>query len=172
MCTLRWVPGRGGLLASVRPEWVGAPDPGRLSPDAIPIPRDALHVTLLSTDAMSPLVDTLGPAWPSLRAGLSCPPRPRFDGHLHRAERPPHPRKDPPEEARPRRTWFLAVADQGAWRRALAQIVTELSRASIERGGQAFAHPESDRFFHLSLFNNREGDPARSIGDISIDDTG
>ena len=87
------------------------------------------------------------------------------------ADRPPHATKDPPDEQRPRTTWFLAAANQRALRDGLGTIAAALHMASLTRGGPPLLpHPEAARFFHLSMRNNRGGDPRRSIGDIHARD--
>lgn len=164
-CRLTWSPGHGGLLARVDPPWVPGTRPPA-DPHATAISPADLHVTLLRGASMLALVDVLGPHWSAIAPTLPRPPRPRFAPTLHRATRGPHPTKDPPGETRTRSTWFLLIEDQGAWRETLSQIVTQLDSASRRRANLTFAHPEPDRLFHLSVYNDRGGDPARSIGDI------
>lgn len=164
-CALRWTPGKGGLLAVIEPAWVPATPPPD-DPHAVPIPPAHLHVTLLRSASMAPLVDVFGPHWTEIEPSLPRPPRPRFSSGLQCATRAPHPTKDPPDETRSRSTWFLVVDDQAAWHEALRRIVTKLDEASRRRAQLTFRHPEPDRLFHVSLFNDRDGDPARSIGDI------
>jgi hypothetical protein len=164
--TLAWVPGHSGLVAVVSPHGLPMVDERALSPDARRLHDDALHITLLRRRSLQPWLDALAPSWPDLARRLPTPPPPRFDPRLRCARRPPHPTKDPATETRERLTWFFAVGDQEQWRRALEGIVTALADAL----GAALTHPEPGRFFHLSLYNNRGGDPARSIGDIRADD--
>lgn len=112
---------------------------------------------------MAPL---LGHLTPAVLDALPPFPLPVFAPGLFLAERPPHPDKDPPTEQRPRRTWFRRVASQDRCHAVLEAIVDELRAAS----GQPFPHPEADRFFHLSCWNNRGGEGRRSIGDIGPGD--
>lgn len=170
-CALSWKPGNGGLLALIDPAWVpGVPPPEDRG--AMAISPAHLHVTLFRRASMAPLVDVLGPAWDAIEPTLPRPPRPCFEPILHRATRGPHPTKDPPGETRSRNTWFLVLSDQQAWHACVRRIVTRLDAESRRRAGLTFRHPEPARLFHLSLFNDREGDPARSIGDIGPSDCG
>lgn len=169
-CPLYWNPGNGGLIARVEPNWLPPFDRSQLPVDATALPTDHLHVTLLRPESMRGLVDILGPDWGRIRPRLPQPPRPLLGNRLHRAERTPHERKDPPNETRPRITWFLKVENEQAWREALQDIVAEFDTTVRERGGIGFSHPEPDRFFHLSVLNNRGGDPKRSIGNIGRED--
>lgn len=165
---LSWRPGIGGLVAHV---------PEALLPPLLheaPAPHACrvrpLHVTLLRTAGMAPLVPVLGPEAAALCARLPGVPASVLLPSLHRASRPPHPVKDPAGSTVPRTTWFVVPADPARLRRALADIVLALDAASRARGGPAFPHPEPRRFFHVSVFNNRGGDAWRSIGDIGPED--
>lgn len=163
---LHWTPGRGGLLARVPPSCVPPLSPAlraRLPPEARPI--DDPHITLLRGASMAPLVGVLDAG---ITARLPPPPLPRFSAVLHRATRGPHPTKDPPGSALPRTTWFRAVVEQDRCHAVLAEIVAMLAAESA----RPFPHPEPDRFFHLSCWNDRGGDGMRSIGDIGPGDLG
>lgn len=115
---------------------------------------------------MAPLVGVLDPTvvLPTLPQ-LAVP---TFRSAVHVATRGPHPVKDPPDCRRPRRTGFLVLTprDQAACAATMRQVVDALDRASRAAGAGPFPHPEPDRFFHLSVWNNRGGDAMRSIGDI------
>lgn len=159
-----WHPGRGGLLVLVPPACVPIPTAAEradLPPEAAPV--IVPHLTLLRGASMAPL---LGRVRPAVLDHLPPFPAPTFVPGLFLAERPPHPDKDPPTERRPRRTWFRLVADQGRCHAVLQDIVAELRAAS----GLDFPHPEPDRCFHLSCWNNRGGEGRRSIGDIGPGD--
>ncbi len=161
---LAWTPGAGGLLGLVPVSALPTVIEEDLPLAARPV--RPLHVTLLRSASMAPLVECLGPDWDAIRETLPPVPLPRLSGRLRKAQRPPHPDKDPPGETRPRRTWFLAAREPAALQAALGAVVRALDAASRARGGPPFPHPEPDRFFHVSLFNDRGGDPTRSIGDI------
>ncbi len=165
---LEWTPGDGGLVAAVPCE--ALPTLTEVAPAAEAEAVQRLHMTLLRSDSMAPLVDVIASDWERLRATLPPIPWPQFESALRVAVRGPKPPKDPPSERRPRRTWFLAARDQQALRSVLLQVVEALDTASRARGGPGFRHPEPARFFHVSLYNNRGGDPMRSIGDIGSHD--
>ena len=167
---LEWTPGEGGLLALVAPEMVPALVMRSVVPGACPV--RPLHLTLLRSASMGPLVPVLGPHWPRIQCGLPRVPAPILLPRLERATRPPHPRRDPPGESRSRTTWFVQPADPDRLRAAVAAIVSALDEHSRAHGGPAFPHPEPARFFHVSVFNDRGGDPRRSIGDIGASDCG
>lgn len=162
--SLSWTPGRGGLVAELPAGLVPTVLAEGLGRGARPV--RPLHLTLLRTASMAPLVPVLGPEWGALQADLPPFPAPRLLPTLHVATRPPHPVKDPPGSTAPRTTWFIVPADPAPLHRALSALVAALDGLSRARGGPAFPHPEPDRMFHVSLFNDRGGDGRRSIGDI------
>ena len=171
-----WTPGAGGLLALVPASALDAAGRGGVTL-AIPVPPAAapvrpLHLTVLASRSMAPLVGLLDPA--ILLPQLPPIELPDFDPKVYVAKRGPHPDKDLPHESRPRHTGFLAVDDAGQahWHAVLQDVVRRLDHASRAAGGPPFAHPEPKRFFHLSVWNNRKGDARRSIGDIQASDRG
>ena len=174
--TLRWhwTPGSGGLLAlvpdSVLESWrLGAAGRAiQLPPDAAAI--KVLHLTCLSSRSMECLVGVLDPL--VVLPQLPAIERLAFEPFVYVAERGPHPEKDLPLVTEPRRTGFLAVDPvvQAHCHAVLRAAVSELDRASRSCGGPPFPHPEPERFFHLSVWNNRNGAPRRSIGDIRAAD--
>jgi hypothetical protein len=165
---LEWSPGQGGLLALVPLDALPTVVELDLAPSACAV--RPLHMTLLRGVAMAPLVSALGPDWEAVRATLPPIPWPQLMGLMRLAVREPHPTKDPPGEKRPRRTWFLEAGNQGELRDALSSLVVALDGACVARGGPsvapALSRAATSRFFHVSLYNDREGDPMRSIGDI------
>lgn len=168
--TWHWTPGSGGLVAEVpQPAIAQVPLPPTCPPGTAAV--RPLHLTALRRASMAPLEDVLGPNaqhWLSLLPSLALP---TFSPTVHEAVRPPHPTKDPADCTIPRRTGFLVPRDQATLHATLAAVVVALERASLKAGGPAFPHPEPERFFHLSVWNNRGGDAWRSIGDIHEGDT-
>ena len=165
---LHWNPGAGGLVADLEPSAL-------VWPEELGMPEGAhrvtpFHLTLVSGRSMAPLVDVLGAEWARIRVDLPRLPDAQFSQHLQRAERPPPPLKDGPHERRPRVTWFLVLTNAAAVREVVDHIVSILDDHYARRTGERFFRPEADRFFHLSVFNNRDGDPRRSIGDIRRSD--
>lgn len=168
--TLHWTPGGGGLLARVPSTALPSLDDRELPAEAIALADEDLHITLLRSAAMQPLIAWFGDDPRSLLDTLPDVPFPVVEPGLHVATRPPHPVKDAPDEQRPRITWFHRLADQPAWTRALDAIVVAIDRALRSRGGPGFEHPEPTRLFHVSRLNNRGGASARSIGSIRLED--
>ncbi len=127
-------------------------------------PVRPLHLTFLRRKSMEPLVSVLdcAPALPLL-------PMPVLHRDVHVAQRSPHPQRDPAGSGM-RRTGFLAVVNQDAYHAVMRDAVALLDAASRRAGGPAFPPPEADRFFHVSVWNNRGGDAKRSIGDIRAAD--
>jgi hypothetical protein len=165
---LDWTPGDGGLLALVSPQLVPTIMAEGLPTDARAV--QPLHLTLLRSVSMLPLVSVLGPVWGQVRASLAAIPAPRLAARVHMASRPPHPTRDPAGTTQDRHTWFVLPVDPEPLRAAVSEIVRALDAASRARGGPAFPHPEPGRLFHVSLFNDRGGDARRSIGDIHAGD--
>jgi len=162
MLSWHWTPGAGGLLAMVPVDLVEDTLPQEVPVDGAPV--RPLHLTCLRSVSMAPLLGVL-----DRLPALPAPPPPRFHPTVHVAVRPPHPVKDP-ADAPFRRTGFLAVANQEEWAALVEHVVRQLDLASRAAGGPPFPHPERDRFFHLSVWNNRGGDAMRSIGDIQASD--
>jgi len=163
---MNWKPGRGGLVVDIATP---------LIVESMQTPANSqrvtsLHITSLATASMAPLVVPLGPHWGSIRPILPPMPTPIFEPTLQAAVRPPHPTKDPPDCPTDRCTHFLVVKNQAQLHRWLQSIVDALNRACQRVNAAPFAHPEPNRFFHMSVFNNRGGQPHRSIGDINEND--
>eukprot|EP00658_Telonema_sp_P-2_P061087 TRINITY_DN49841_c0_g1_i1.p1 TRINITY_DN49841_c0_g1~~TRINITY_DN49841_c0_g1_i1.p1 ORF type:complete len:108 (+),score=17.96 TRINITY_DN49841_c0_g1_i1:118-441(+) len=66
-----------------------------------------------------------------------------------------------------RETCFLAFSEQtqAAFRQYVAHLcqILDIPKRNI---------PDKDRFFHMSVWNSFDGDPFRSIGDITQNDFG
>ena len=149
------------LVADDDPAVPALPLPAGATGEAV-APVAGLHITLLSTAAMAPLVAALGSDTPPPALFWPGPPPPLALGPLTLATAPPHPHKDPPGSP-PRRTWHQPLRDQAAW----AAWVQRAVRAWTARWpALPWPAPEAARVYHLSRFNNRGGDPARSIGEV------
>ena len=164
---LMWNPGQTGLCLHIPEEFPitisAAPDDEAA---AIVKPR---HITLFRQASLKPILEPLGRAWSD--GIINIPPIPplRLAPNLYLAQRGPHPEKDPENCRIERKTWFVAVADQTLWSLWLDMFVAEMNEA-MSGLKEPWTNPEPDRFFHVSIFNNRDGDPFRSIGDISTSD--
>ena len=165
-----WVPGAGGLLALVPPHRLAVGDRGVVLPTGA-TPVQPLHLTCLRSASMAPLVGLLDPG--ELVDALPPMPMPELHPTVWVAHRPPHPTKDAVDCTLPRRTGFLAATPSGQRRCqvVLEEVVHHIDRACRRAGAGPFPHPEPQRFFHISVWNNRGGDSHRSIGDICAEDT-
>ena len=157
---LAWAPGQGGLLLPLS----GAPPLRPPAEEAAPVHE--LHLTLLRSADMAPLVEPLGPRSAALSAELPLWIPVWVSPDLWPVARPPHPTRDPPGELRPVRSWVQRVLDPAPHLARRAALVARLDAASRALGGPAFAPADDGRALHLTRFNNRGGDPRRSVGDV------
>jgi hypothetical protein len=131
-----------------------------------------LHVTLFRSAEMAPLVGLLGEEWPALAAALPAWAPVGLEPGLWEVVRPPHPTRDPPWEGRPVRSWVQRLADPARHLGLRAALVAQLDEAARARGGPGFAPEGGGRALHVTRFNNRGGDPRRSVGDVGAADLG
>jgi len=142
-----WVPG-GGIVLEVhmaRRDW-------QLPSDATPLP--SFHVTLIGRKVFLENMDAMVGVWDSVRKTLPQPPYPDLDTTVNL------------ETDKNRKTWFLDIINQDAFRdytRQLTGILNDEFRRCI---GIGFPNPKTDRYFHMSIANNQGGDPFKSIGSI------
>lgn len=124
------------------------------------------HVTLVKSSAVRPFVAPLREIWDDVVAALPSAPVPVFDEHVHLAER----------DGGRKKTWFLAIKNQREFDAYVSvlcnEVISTFEREQIDVGDIDLfefvtAH---ERFFHVTVANNRGGDPKKSIGDISEDD--
>ena len=165
---LMWTPGKTGLCIEI-PEAFPV-SISRAPTDEAAVVIEPRHITLLRRASLVPIIDELTKAWNEHM--LVVPPIPplRLDTDLCLATRPPHPEKDPPDCVSDRKTWFVAVLDQTLWSLWLDLFVEQINQA-LGLSDSPWPNPETERFFHVSIFNNRHGDPFRSVGDINLNDT-
>lgn len=164
----QWTPGHGGLLAHVPLAWAAPflPDaPPPLTQWVRPLHITFLHRVSMQAVAPVPLPAAFLGALPSLPTPVLGPP-------IWEATRPPHPIKDAGHTTEERRTGFLEVQNQDAFHAVLNDVVMHINKWRVAHGAAPIAHPEPDRFFHISVWNNRNGDSMRSIGDIAASDRG
>jgi hypothetical protein len=142
-----WVPG-GGVVIHVHPtrrDW-------RLSADATPLP--SFHVTLIGRKVFLEQQDAMTKVWGSVRKRLSMPPYPELDTTVKLAT------------DEDRKTWFLEIVNQDDFRDYAQQLTSILDDEFRLCMGIGLSNPETDRYFHMSVANNRGGDPLESIGSI------
>ena len=144
---LSWMPG-GGIILEVqyaRQDWL-------LPPDAVVLP--GFHVTLIGRKALLEHKDLMETSWTLLRSTLPQPCQPELDIRVHQAT------------DGERRTWFLNIVNQEEFRSYVGELTRHFDEFSRQLNGRRFTNFETDRYFHVSVANNRGGDPLQSIGSI------
>lgn len=121
--------------------------------DIIELPNDKSHVTLIGIKTLKSQREMINKAWTEIVQNLPKAPVPEFDS-LPRVAR-----RDNGKE-----TWFLQVTNQNE----LQSYVENIENAIRDRVPEYEGN--EDRFFHLSIANNRGGNSFESIGDINQDD--
>ena len=142
-----WVPG-GGVVIDVHSaarNWLLPADATQLA---------SFHVTLIGRKVFLERQDTMAKAWEKVRPTLPLPPQAELDTALNE------------EIDENRKTWFLHVANQDEFRSYVRSLTTILDDAFTRLTGSGFTNPEAERYFHMSVANNRGGDPLESIGSI------
>jgi len=142
-----WVPD-GGVVLDVHSASQGC----QLPSDATPLP--SFHVTLLGRRVFLDQQEAMARVWESARPTLPVPPQAEFDAAIHEAV----------DENR--KTWFLHVVNQIAFRSYVRELTKILDGAFSRLRGTRFTNSETDRYFHMSIANNLGGDPMKSIGSI------
>lgn len=117
------------------------------------LPSNEYHVTLIGIKTLKPQRKLLEKMWPEIAKNLPQAPVPQFD------TKPRVARRDSGKE-----TWFLQVTNQSELKSYVENIENAIRVKVPEyQGNEA-------RFFHLSIANNRGGNPFESIGDINESD--
>lgn len=142
-----WVPG-GGVVLEVHP----ARQDWQLPDDATQLP--SFHVTLIGRKVFLEQQDAMAKVSGNVRKRLSIPPYPELDTTVKLAT------------DEDRRTWFLEIANQDDFRDYAQQLTSILDDEFRRCLGIGLSNPETDRYFHMSVANNRGGDPLESIGSI------
>lgn len=157
-------PAGGGLILELGAVLWPPPDAADapLEPGLAPIPH--AHLTLLRRRSLAGIAAAIGADPAATLAALPPPPPVLLCGPRRRAEAP---EEDPTLGPGPRVSLFYACANQDALHDWLAAVVAVLDARSRAAGGPAFPHPEADRLFHVSAWNNRGGDPRRSVGGVT-----
>jgi hypothetical protein len=144
---LSWMPG-GGVVSEIHgltPDW-------KLPSEATLL--HVFHVTLIGRKAFLENQNTMIGAWDSLRGTLPSPRPPELETQVRLAT------------DGGRKTWYLHIGNQEEFRSYVDELTRLLDKAFRRLDGCNFTNPESDRYFHMSIANNRGGDPLKSIGSI------
>ena len=118
------------------------------------LPIGKHHITLISVAALKPIRKLLEKQWGELIKNLPPTPIPKFD---------PTPREAKRENGKI--TWFLPIINQDEFKQYVQTIA-----AAIKQNFPEWDNPDANRFFHLSMANNRGGIKEESIGDINQGD--
>jgi hypothetical protein len=142
----------GALLLPVpKPEYDMSSFAGKQ--DITSLPSSQHHVTLIGIKTLKPQRKLLEKMWPEIAKNLPPSPVPQFDTKPCLAQRD-----------NGKKTWFLPVTNQDELRSYVENIENAIREKVPEyQGGEM-------RYFHLSIANNRDGNPYESIGDIDQHD--
>ena len=123
------------------------------------LPSDAtqlhsFHVTLIGRKVFLEQQNAMAKVWEAVRPTLPLPPQAKWDASVNQAV------------DEDRNTWFLHIVNQDEFRSYVQELTSILAHAFTQLIGRDFTNPEADRYFHMSVANNRGGDPLGSIGSI------
>lgn len=151
---LHWRPD-GGIVAIVPentlPEYVLPSEATRIQLDGKP----AFHVTLIARRVMQPYKDAMTTLWPAIADAAPEPPVARLSPELKKAF----------EEEKQKTSWYVNVINADAYREYLRRLVDLIDHKLQNAGYPRFINPELDRPFHLTVANDRGGDPMGSVSD-------
>jgi len=139
----------GGVVVEVHPvgrDW-------QLPADAIQLPF--FHVTLIGRKVFLERQDEMAKVWEEVRPTLPLPPQAELDTAVNLAI------------DEDRKTWFRHIANQDEFRSYVQELTSILDGAFTRFTERGLSNPETDRYFHMSVANNRGGDPMKSIGSIN-----
>ena len=151
---LNWRPG-GGIVAFVPedtlPEYDLPPEATRIQLDGKP----AFHVTLIGRRVMEPYKDAMTTSWPAIAAAAREPPVAQLSSELKKAC----------NKEKQKTSWFVDVINADAYRNYLRDLVALIDHNLQTAGYGPFINPVMDRPFHMTVANDRGGDPMCSVSD-------
>ena len=151
---LNWRPD-GGIVASVPedtlPEYDLPPEATRIQLDGKP----AFHVTLIGRRVMEPYRDAMTTSWPAIAAAAKEPPVAQLSSELKKAC----------NKEKQKTSWFVKVINADVYSEYLRDLVTLIDDHLKTAGKGPFINPEMDRLFHMTVANDRGGDPMDSVSD-------
>lgn len=113
------------------------------------------HVTLIGRQALVIHGQSLVQMWDEIASEAPSMPRPEFEKVFRVASRGDL------------KTWYVVIRNQAAFRNRVNSLSALIDQKLKSAGYKCFYNNESHRCFHVSVANNRGGDPFQSIGDIS-----
>ena len=151
---LHWRPG-AGIVASVPedtlPEYMLPSEATRIQVDGKP----AFHVTLIARRVMEPYQDAMKTLWPTIAGDAPEAPVAQLSPELKKAC----------DEKKGKTSWYVDVINANAYREYLRVLVDLIDRKLQNAGYPRFINPEMDRPFHLTVANDKGGDPKGSVSD-------
>ena len=150
---LHWRPD-GGIVASVRedtlPEYDLPSEATRIQLDGKP----AFHVTLIAKRVLEPYKDAMTTLWPAIADAAPEPPVAQLSPELKKAC----------DVEKQKTSWWVHVINADAYGEYLRVLVDEIGR-KMQTAGYGPFNPEMNRAFHLTVANDKGGDPMGSVSD-------
>lgn len=151
---LNWRPD-GGIVAFVGedalPEYDLPPEATRIQLGGKP----AFHVTLIARHVMEPYKDAMTTLWPAIADAAPEPPVAQLSPELKKAC----------EAGKQKTSWYVKVINADAYSKYLRGLVDLIDQHFRTAGYRPFINPEMDRLFHLTVANDKGGDPMGSVSD-------
>jgi hypothetical protein len=151
---LNWRSG-GGIVALVSEDTL---PPYDLPPEATRIHVDgkpAFHVTLIARHVMAPYEKEMKTLWSGIAAAAREPPVAQLSPELNKAV----------DKEKKKTSWWVHVINADAYSEYLHGLV-DLIRSHFQTVNYPpFINPEIGRTFHLTVANNKGGDPMCSVSD-------
>lgn len=151
---LNWRPD-GGIVAFVPedrlPKYDLPLEATRIQLDGKP----AFHVTLIAKRVMQPYKDAMTILWPAIAAAAAEPPDAELSLELKRAC----------DHKKKKRSWYVNVTNAEAYSEYLRRLVELIDHKLQNAGCGRFINPEMDQSFHVTVANDKGGNPMGSVSD-------
>jgi hypothetical protein len=152
---LNWRPD-GGIVAFVPedtlPEYYLPPEATRIQLNGKP----AFHVTLIAKRVMEPYKEEMKTLWPAITDAAPEPPVAQLSLELKKAF----------DEKKQKTSWYVDVINADSYSEYL-RVLVDLIRSHFQTAGYGpFINPEMDRLFHLTVANDKGGNPMDSVSDL------
>jgi hypothetical protein len=117
--------------------------------------KPAFHVTLIAKRVMEPYKNTMTTLWPGIAAAAPEPPVAQLSSELKKAC----------DEEKQKTSWYVNVINADAYSKYLHDLVALIDHHLQTAGKGSFINPEMDRLFHLTVANDKGGNPMCSVSD-------
>lgn len=151
---LNWKPG-AGVVVHVDPGLIPRHD---LPSDAVPIQiagKPAFHVTLIKRRAIERCTQAMARVWPGIMAELPNVPSAEPRHEVIQAD-------DPVKNTR---CWIVELRNAEAYEALRQELTRRLNRAFEDAGYVGLSVGDNPIRWHITIANNRGGDPFQSSGD-------